>query len=84
MNAKELARFWLEHGSKFPYDRPDSERKKAKPAKDWAHVAARGILADLSDRRGIRNELEKCDEDVRMELVKSLARIIRLAHGDQT
>ena len=50
------------------------------PAIDWAHTAARGVLADLCDRRGVKWELEKIDHDVRAELTQSLACIIRQAH----
>ncbi len=73
----------LEHGAEFPYDAPDKwwngDGKNPPQAKDWAHAAARGVLADLSDRRGIKGELEMIDEDVRAELVKSVAEIIRAA-----
>lgn len=76
----------LEHGAKFPYDAPDSWNENypnvaALPATDWAHQAARGVLADLCDRRGIKQELNGLDEDVRIDLVESLADIIRTAKG---
>lgn len=80
------ARFWLKHGADFPFDAPDSWWRSennitpAPAAKDWAHAAARGILADLGDRRGIKHELDALDEDIRIELVGSLADIIREAH----
>jgi len=61
------------HGQKYPYDRD-------RPNEDFAHVAARGIFADLTDRRGIKIELNRCDDDVRMEIVDAVAEIIRLAH----
>lgn len=77
------AKHRLEHGAKFPYDATDEwwngDGKNPPPAKDWAHAAARGVLADLSDRQGIKWELEKIDEDVRAELVGSVAEIIRAA-----
>ena len=67
----------------FPYDASDKWWKGggegAPPAKDWAHAAARGILADLTDRRGIKRELEGVDEEVRIEIVDSIAEIIRYA-----
>lgn len=74
----------LEYGAKFPYDAPDSWNQNypnvtALPATDWAHQAARGVLADLCDRHGIRQELDGLGEDVRIELVESFADIIRTA-----
>lgn len=72
----------LQHGAQFPYDGGEdfwNSKVPAPPATDWAHAAARGVLADLSDRRGIRHELEAVDYDVREELTQSLAAIIRAA-----
>lgn len=79
MSAKQLLSF----GDKFPYDAPDIWREQSKPepipAEDWAHRAARGVLADLTDRRGIKNGFDDVDEDVRKEIVNSLSSIIREA-----
>jgi hypothetical protein len=73
----------LEHGDKFPFDASDhwrsSDGKKPPKPKDWAHRAARGIIADLSDRRDIKRGFEEIDEDVRKEIVATLADIIRAA-----
>lgn len=70
----------LEMGEKFPYDDSDT----LSPAVDWAHAAARGVLADLEGRRGVGQELELelelVDDETRVELVQSVAEIIRLAH----
>lgn len=75
------------HGQRFPYDAPDSwwhSNKMPPPAaKDWAHAAARGILADLGDRRGIKQELEELDEDIRVEIAEAIAGIIRYAQAHQ-
>lgn len=77
----------LEVGSRYPYDAPDDWWDTDYPSLlpgDWAHAAARGILADLLDRRGIKHEFKQVDEDVRQEIVASIAAIIRLAsaqHG---
>lgn len=60
-------------GNLYPYDGD----KKQKP--DWAHKAARGVIADLCDRRGIKWGFNDVDEDVRVEIVESLAEIIRVA-----
>ncbi|MFN7817836.1 MAG: hypothetical protein ACK5OQ_16525 [Burkholderiales bacterium] len=92
----DIAKHRLDHGARWPYDGgpafwEDSSApmtaaqlsgKTAAPAKDWAHAAARGVLADLSDRRGIKWELEKVDHEVRAEMTESLAEIIRLAHKE--
>jgi hypothetical protein len=68
----------INHGLEFPYDNA-YDIDGAKPVKDWAHAAARGILADLTDRRGVKHELNGVDNDVRVELVETLADIIREA-----
>ncbi|HGY9634365.1 hypothetical protein ACLPJG_26655 [Pseudomonas aeruginosa] len=71
----------LEMGEKFPYDDfPDDDSAMPSPAVDWAHAAARGVLADLEGRRGVGQELEQVDDETRVELVQSVAEIIRLAH----
>lgn len=76
----------LQHGAKFPYDAGADFWEDCTPippaATDWAHSAARGVLADLLDRRGIKWELENVDHDVRAELIQSLAAIIRQARAD--
>jgi len=82
MNAKSR----LEHGSNFPFDAPDSwwssEGRKVEMPGDWAVKAARGVIADLRDRRDIKQPLQihLIDEDVRAEIIQTLAEIIRLAH----
>ena len=76
----------LESGSEFPFDAPDAwwhreDEPVPPPAKDWAHRAARGVLYNLSDRRGIKQGLQvlSIDEDTRIEIVDALAAIIREA-----
>lgn len=64
-------------GQEYAYDSP--RRGKARGG-DWAVQAARGIIADLSDRRDIKRGFECVDADVRKEIVTSLAAIIRFAH----
>ena len=73
----------ISHGNKFPYDAKDSwwrggKRSEISPI-DWAHSAARGILADLQDRRGIKWQFDGLDEDIREEIVETISGIIRLA-----
>lgn len=67
------AEIYLKRGETYPYH--------GKPPVDWAERAALGILADLCDRRGIKQELRQIegDEDITEEIVKTLAEIIRTA-----
>jgi hypothetical protein len=57
-----------ERGNAYPYH--------GQPPKNKFEAIALGIIADLSDRRGIKSELRQVDEDVRKTLVKDLAEII--------
>lgn len=80
----------LKHSDKYPYDALDAWWKNEVPHKsiplsddrkgDWAMRAARGIISDLQDRRDIKRGFENVDEDVRVEIVNSLAEIIRTAY----
>jgi hypothetical protein len=54
------------------------EAEIEKPA-DWAKTAASRILADLGGRRGIGDALDDVDGDVRLEILRTLADIIRTA-----
>jgi hypothetical protein len=72
----------LKHGGDFPYDRPDDWGNgdcDPLPPTDWAHAAARGVIAELSDRHTIKRGFEGVEEAVRKEIVDALAAIIRLA-----
>lgn len=52
---------------------------------EWSIVAALGALADLTGRKGVKQELQQVDENMRCEIVFSLAAIIRLAaRNEQT
>lgn len=68
----------LRSGDRYPYDDYGQPQ-------DWAHRAARGVLDDLLDRRSIKNALDddKINQDVRNEIVTSLAEIIRLAYAEK-
>lgn len=68
----------LDRGERFPYEHLLDPGNNA-PAKDWAHKAARGVLADLTDRRGVKHALEAVDSETRKEIVDQLALIIREA-----
>lgn len=69
----------IARGAEYPFDAPDDG--VAPMAVDWAVAAARGILADLSDRRGIKYGFREIDADVRVEIVSSLAAICREARA---
>jgi hypothetical protein len=66
------ATFWLEHGQQFPY-------AEGFVPNDAADKAALAILANLGDRRGIKQELRAIDNDVRLDLLRDVAEIIRAA-----
>lgn len=73
-------------GDVYPFDAPDtwwnkplSDLAPPPPPKDWAHRAARGIVADLTDRHGFKGSFTRIDEDVRVRIVEQLAEIIREA-----
>lgn len=76
----------LAKAARFPYDAPDSwwssSAKMGPAAVDWAHAAARGVLADLTDRGGIKRAFEGIDQDVRSDIVCALSAIIRAAAED--
>jgi hypothetical protein len=88
MGDFDVARHTLSHGAKYPYDAPDawwdSDGKEPPPPTDWAHAAARGVLADLNDRRGIKHGFADIDEEIRAEITASLAAIIRAAAEDRS
>ncbi len=75
----------LKHGAQYPFDAPDSwwnsnealDGVTTLPATDWAHAAARGIIADLTDHSGIKHGFEELDEAIRVDIVQSIAEIIR-------
>ena len=75
----------LEQGTKFPYDGGahfcEDRSPTPTPTQDWAHAAARGVLADLQDRRGIKQALDdvNIDHETRAEITKTMAAIIRQA-----
>jgi hypothetical protein len=70
---------YLLRGDKSPYD---CDGEVSLPPKDWAHRAARGVIANLDDRSGIGNILDGLDLDIKVEIVDALAEIIRDAHRE--
>lgn len=86
MNRNEqlrIANLTLESGDRFPFDATDawwdSDGENPPAPADWAHRAARGVLADLNDRRGIKQGFVGLEQGIRAEIVRALADIIRLA-----
>lgn len=79
----DITQYTLNKGAKYPFDAPDEwwagDGECPPPPSDWAHAAARGVLADLQDRAGVKRGFENIREDIRAEMVSSLAGIIRLA-----
>jgi len=63
----------LKRGMEYPYD--DTYKGDV----DWAHKAARAILYDFSDRKGIKHALSDVDEEIRIEIVEAMASYIRRA-----
>lgn len=73
MSKAARAAHHLAMGAEFPYD---GRKKRCDPAT----LAARGILSDLMDRRGIKHELEGIEDGaIRREIVDAAAEIIRQA-----
>lgn len=75
----------IKHGNQYPFDEIDAwwndENEPQKPSKpkDWAHATARGIIASLQDRQGIKHQLTtQIDEETRQEIVGEIAAIIRV------
>ncbi len=66
-------KFLVKHGTEFPFNR--------RPPVDKAETVALAILADLTDRRGIKHELDACDLDVKDEIVTTLAAVVREVYG---
>lgn len=72
----------------YPFDAPDSwwndissPPQSPSVPKDAYHSAARAVIHDLQDRRDIKHLLrvDRMDEEVRQELVATLASIIKTA-----
>lgn len=61
----------LARGVEYPFH--------GKKPTDWAEAAALGILWDLSDRGGIKHELDGIDDEIKAEIVEKMAAIIRAA-----
>ena len=66
----ELSRDY-ERALKCPYDGLSTNECSKE------RLIALAILSDLTDRKGIKSELYQVDEDIRIELIESLAKIIK-------
>lgn len=75
--------WYVNHGNQFPYDASDEWNNGTgadPPAPTgWAHSAARGVIANMTDRSGIKHAFNEVDEETRVEMVSTLASIIRAA-----
>ena len=79
-DKREKALLSISLGNQYPYDRLNGATRGR------AHSTARGILADLLDRRNIKWALQDVDDDVRCEIVDAIEDIIIVAgeeDGDQ-
>lgn len=81
ITKQEIAKHAIESGREFPYDAPDgwTRGQPTPPEIDYAHAAARGILTDLCDRSGIKHGFADIDEEIRKDIIESIAEIIRQA-----
>jgi hypothetical protein len=64
------AEFQLEQGTEHPY--------AGQAPQDLAERIVNGVLYNLGDRRGIREELDNVDRETRQEIVSGLAKIVRV------
>lgn len=65
----------INHGLQFPYDRRELPVTPARKV-------ALGVLADLTDRKGVGNELEVVDDDIRAEIVDDIAAVVDTVYKD--
>jgi len=85
MNQQKLNREIIA-GYLSPYDasdewwESDDDAKGFPEPKDWAVVAARVVISNLRDRCGIKNGFMRVDEQTRVEIVNTMADLIREVH----
>lgn len=78
------AEFSIKHGNKFAYDLMHKDEDcSTRVGTHWSIIAARGVLSNFKDRRGLRNELDNIDDDIREEMVLELAEIISLTEANR-
>ena len=77
----------LRNGNRFPYDASDEwwdgDGRNTPSPTDWAISAARGVIYDLQNRVKIKYGFDDIEEAVRVEIVTTLAAIIRAARGEK-
>lgn len=73
----------VERGANFPFDGSDEfwstdATFQPDPARNWVHAAARGIMSDVRDRRGIKQSFQIFEwiEADRVRLISDLSAII--------
>lgn len=85
----------LKHGARQDWDRQQEvaallddipyaewDGKFPEPSEvPWARLAAYAVIDDLRGRRGIRQEMDQIDDDVRVEIVEHLVAIIAAAYA---
>jgi hypothetical protein len=59
-----------QRGAKYPYDDRDLPLTEER-------AVVLSVLANLSDRRGLRQQLDQIDEDIRIELVDDLTGLVK-------
>ena len=69
----------LNESTIYPYDAPDGWDFDNPLDNDVELTAARAIIHNLMDRRDIKRGFEHVDEDVRREIVETIALIIKVA-----
>lgn len=78
MSQETAAQMALSHGAEFPFDQVRvPENALPSPPSDVAVTIARGMFADLTDRRGIRQELDACDDAACLSLFRLSVEVIR-------
>lgn len=75
----------IEHGNKYPFDASDAwwkgeDETLPENFEAWQYRAARGVIANMQDRAGIKHELGGISEDTRREIIESIASIIYAAY----
>lgn len=68
--------FTFKHGNQFPYD-GESDSEAVEPAKNASESAIRGILANLTDRRGIKQPLHDLELEARQKLFGALIELAK-------
>lgn len=84
--VRERAEEALEYGRQMPFDAPEwwwnsSDDLPPPRPRDWAHKAARGVMAELQGRVGIKDSLGDVPHALARDVVLVIAEVIRLAES---